>query len=235
MGRCGQAQGPESQPCVGHAGHSPLKAISAQVLCDFPHTAGAIPADYLLDLIPLIRPRAFSIASSLLVRACGDSTQGQPQGCGAWDCWARLLGMVYRSGGRPQHLLLIWDHPRVKWVEPGAWVAGRDGPVEQGTHHPLPQAHPLRLQILVAVVQYQTRLKEPRRGLCSSWLASLDPGQGDPCFQEGGDGGLGPGPLLSPVYHGQSWAGAWSLEPLHASHLLPQDLSMCPCGCGRGA
>nr|XP_051694856.1 NADPH-dependent diflavin oxidoreductase 1 isoform X1 [Oryctolagus cuniculus] len=76
-----------------------------EVLCDFPHTAGAIPPDYLLDLIPLIRPRPFSIASSLLV-------------------------------------------------------------------------HPARLQILVAVVQYRTRLKEPRRGLCSSWLASLDPGQG---------------------------------------------------------
>ncbi|XP_060464106.1 NADPH-dependent diflavin oxidoreductase 1 isoform X1 [Panthera onca] len=76
-----------------------------EVLCDFPHTAGAVPADYLLDLIPPIRPRAFSIASSLL-------------------------------------------------------------------------AHPSRLQILVAVVHYRTRLKEPRRGLCSSWLASLDPGRG---------------------------------------------------------
>ncbi|XP_021506782.1 NADPH-dependent diflavin oxidoreductase 1 isoform X2 [Meriones unguiculatus] len=76
-----------------------------EVLCDFPNTAGAIPPDYLLDLIPRIRPRAFSIASSLL-------------------------------------------------------------------------AHPRRLQILVAVVEYKTRLKDPRRGLCSSWLASLDPGQG---------------------------------------------------------
>ncbi|NP_001239470.1 NADPH-dependent diflavin oxidoreductase 1 isoform 2 [Mus musculus] len=78
-----------------------------EVLCDFPHTAGAIPPDYLLDLIPRIRPRAFSIASSLL-------------------------------------------------------------------------AHPRRLQILVAVVKYQTRLKEPRHGLCSSWLASLNPGQAGP-------------------------------------------------------
>lgn len=76
-----------------------------EVLCDFPHTAAAVPPDYLLDLIPALRPRAFSIASSL-------------------------------------------------------------------------QAQPCRLQILVAVVQYRTRLKEPRRGLCSSWLASLDPAQG---------------------------------------------------------
>ncbi|XP_043326111.1 NADPH-dependent diflavin oxidoreductase 1 isoform X2 [Cervus canadensis] len=81
------------------------RRTALEVLCDFPHTAAAVPPDYLLDLVPLIRPRAFSIASSL-------------------------------------------------------------------------RAHPLRLQILVAVVQYQTRLREPRRGLCSSWLASLDPAQG---------------------------------------------------------
>uniref|UniRef100_A0A8C2SL75 NADPH-dependent diflavin oxidoreductase 1 n=1 Tax=Capra hircus TaxID=9925 RepID=A0A8C2SL75_CAPHI len=105
---CGQglASGPGRLAAVRVA--LPAEAalpLPPQVLCDFPHTAAAIPPDYLLDLLPLIRPRAFSIASSL-------------------------------------------------------------------------RAHPSRLQILVAVVQYRTRLREPRRGLCSSWLASLDPVQG---------------------------------------------------------
>ncbi|KAG8010965.1 NADPH-dependent diflavin oxidoreductase 1 [Nibea albiflora] len=41
------------------------------------------------------------------------------------------------------------------------------------------QAHPNRLQILVAVVSYKTKMYKPRRGLCSTWLASLDPAQGE--------------------------------------------------------
>ncbi|XP_072792598.1 NADPH-dependent diflavin oxidoreductase 1 isoform X2 [Taeniopygia guttata] len=82
------------------------RRTTLEVLWDFPHATCAIPADYLLDLIPRIRPRAFSIASSMLAR-------------------------------------------------------------------------PERLQILVAVVRYKTRLSKPRRGLCSTWLASLNPEQGD--------------------------------------------------------
>ncbi|MEQ2167034.1 hypothetical protein GOODEAATRI_000087, partial [Goodea atripinnis] len=41
------------------------------------------------------------------------------------------------------------------------------------------KVHPNRLQILVAVVLYRSKLFKPRRGLCSSWLASLDPEQGE--------------------------------------------------------
>ncbi len=36
-----------------------------QVLADFPHATSIIPLDYLFDLIPPLKPRAFSIASSL--------------------------------------------------------------------------------------------------------------------------------------------------------------------------
>ncbi|XP_010013813.1 PREDICTED: NADPH-dependent diflavin oxidoreductase 1, partial [Nestor notabilis] len=75
------------------------RRTTLEVMWDFPHTTCAIPPDYLLDLIPRIRPRAFSIASSML--------------------------------------------------------------------------------ILMAVVRYKTRLSKPRRGLCSTWLASLNPDQGD--------------------------------------------------------
>ncbi|XP_012708989.2 NADPH-dependent diflavin oxidoreductase 1 [Fundulus heteroclitus] len=41
------------------------------------------------------------------------------------------------------------------------------------------KVHQNRLQILMAVVRYRTKLHKPRRGLCSSWLASLDPQQGE--------------------------------------------------------
>nr|XP_061800696.1 NADPH-dependent diflavin oxidoreductase 1-like isoform X2 [Nerophis lumbriciformis] len=41
------------------------------------------------------------------------------------------------------------------------------------------RAYPHRLQILVAVVKYKTKIYKPRRGLCSTWLASLDPTIGD--------------------------------------------------------
>ncbi|XP_072841185.2 NADPH-dependent diflavin oxidoreductase 1 isoform X1 [Pogona vitticeps] len=81
------------------------RRTTLEVLCDFPHTTCAIPCDYLLDLIPRIRPRAFSIASSMLVQ-------------------------------------------------------------------------PNRIEILVAVVRYKTLLSKPRRGLCSTWLASLEPQNG---------------------------------------------------------
>ncbi|XP_073717118.1 NADPH-dependent diflavin oxidoreductase 1 [Misgurnus anguillicaudatus] len=39
--------------------------------------------------------------------------------------------------------------------------------------------HPNRIQILLAVVRYKTKLFKPRKGLCSSWLASLDPSKGE--------------------------------------------------------
>lgn len=41
------------------------------------------------------------------------------------------------------------------------------------------KAHPDRLQILVAVVSYKTKMFKLRKGLCSNWLASLEPNKED--------------------------------------------------------
>ncbi|XP_069940064.1 NADPH-dependent diflavin oxidoreductase 1 isoform X1 [Cherax quadricarinatus] len=77
--------------------HRPKRSIM-EVLDDFPHTKNNIPFDYLFDLVPAIKARSYSIASSSL-------------------------------------------------------------------------AIPNKVQLLVAVVQYQTILKRPRLGLCTNWLA----------------------------------------------------------------
>lgn len=37
------------------------------------------------------------------------------------------------------------------------------------------QAFEHQIQILMAVVEYKTKLQRPRRGVCSTWLASLNP------------------------------------------------------------
>jgi sulfite reductase alpha subunit-like flavoprotein len=75
-----------------------------EVFADFPKTTRRIERlEQLLDLVPSIKPRAFSIASS-------------------------------------------------------------------------PSLHKSRIQLLVAVVEYKTRLYETRKGTCSYWLSTLKPG-----------------------------------------------------------
>ncbi|GFT20663.1 NADPH-dependent diflavin oxidoreductase 1 [Nephila pilipes] len=78
-----------------------------EVLKDFPNTTPHVPFEYFFDMIPSIRTRSFSIASSL-------------------------------------------------------------------------RAHPQELHLLVAVVQYKTRLRKPRQGLCSNWLTTLKSGSSIP-------------------------------------------------------
>ncbi|WAR31737.1 NDOR1-like protein [Mya arenaria] len=80
-------------------------SAEGQVLHDFPKTSPNIPFQYLFDMIPVLQPRSFSIASSI-------------------------------------------------------------------------KAHPGEIHLLVAVVKYKTRIQAPRQGVCSTWLASLDPSCG---------------------------------------------------------
>ncbi|XP_067132918.1 NADPH-dependent diflavin oxidoreductase 1-like [Centruroides vittatus] len=92
---------PEGQEELYSYCNRPRRTI-LEVLQDFPHTTPHVPFEYFFDLIPPIKPRLFSIASS-------------------------------------------------------------------------PLAHPGEIHLLVAIVKYRTKLHAPREGLCSNWLASLQP------------------------------------------------------------
>ncbi|PSN42116.1 hypothetical protein C0J52_02968 [Blattella germanica] len=49
-----------------------------------------------------------------------------------------------------------------------------------------PQAHKGEIHVLVAIVKYRTKLVTPRLGLCSNWLASLEPGAKIPIWIKNG-------------------------------------------------
>lgn len=72
-----------------------------EVMLDFPNTTPHVPFEYLLDMIPAMRPRSYSIASS-------------------------------------------------------------------------PNTSPDRIELLYAVVNYRTRLRKPRIGLCTNWMSHLE-------------------------------------------------------------
>ncbi|KAI0705984.1 riboflavin synthase domain-like protein [Cerioporus squamosus] len=91
-----------------------------------------IPRDYIFDLFPPLRPRQFSIASSI-------------------------------------------------------------------------KAHPRSVQLCIAIVQYRTFLKIPRRGVCTTWLADLQPGhQLRLGFQKGFI--TLPSPSTPDQHYGDKWA-----------------------------
>jgi sulfite reductase alpha subunit-like flavoprotein len=92
-----------------------------EVLLDFRHTK--VPKEYIFDLFPLMRPREFSIASSIKVRST------------------------------PTRCL----RPSLTHAE---------------------QKHPKSIQLCMAIVKYKTNLKHARKGLCTTWLAGLEPSMG---------------------------------------------------------
>lgn len=92
---------PEGQEELFAYCNRPRRTI-LEVFHDFPVSQAAVPFPYLFDLIPLLQPRAFSIASSA-------------------------------------------------------------------------HCHANHIQILMAVVRYRSKLHRPRQGICSTWLATVEP------------------------------------------------------------
>lgn len=218
----------EVRAAVGRRAGPGLRATASRGPCRLKPTRGCVcPGAVRLPAHGRSPPRRLSAGphppdppSGLLHRLLS-AGEGGAQSWSQGRCVGRR--QAYRWGGGPRSSTSthIWAQPSGEWVRLEARAdRGQESPVEPDSHRPIPQAHPSRLQILVAVVQYQTRLKEPRRGLCSSWLASLDPGQGDPCFLEGRVEDWARG-LCSPLSTTASpRLGRWSSAPLHASFFL---------------
>lgn len=97
-----------------------------EVLFDFQKSACQLPLAYLFDLIPAIKPRAFSIASSLKVYT--------------------LSLFLFLACLCIHCIILICN---------------------------LKKSDPHQLEILVAIVEYKTKLLNPRKGICSTWLSRL--------------------------------------------------------------
>jgi len=80
--------------------------------------------------------------------------------------------------------------------------------------------HPTRLQLAVAIVKYRTRLREPRRGVCTAWLASLPVGLEIPFRIEKGTMQL-PSDDTTPVIYVGPGTGVAPMRSLLQRRLLP--------------
>ncbi len=135
------------------------------MLYDFRHTTPNIPFDYLFDLFPVIKPRSFSIASSnklmpskiyMYVAYCFVSTRTR-----------RLANLKVDTDINVSSCLCRWfantscqcqrQYIAQHFIKPTTFSSEK-------------------LQLLVAVVHYRSKLAKPRLGLCSNYLAGLKPG-----------------------------------------------------------
>ncbi|XP_065830263.1 NADPH-dependent diflavin oxidoreductase 1-like [Oscarella lobularis] len=86
-----------------------------------------------------------------------------------------LYSYCYRP--RRTTLEVMQDFPGASQNVPFSYLFDLIGPIQARAFSiaSSPSAHPGEIHLLVAVVEYKTKLHKPRQGLCSTWLASLQP------------------------------------------------------------
>ncbi|XP_058465305.1 NADPH-dependent diflavin oxidoreductase 1 [Malaya genurostris] len=143
-------------------------------------TLGTLAQQY-WDLTAIPRARAFAI----LARTCTDELEREKlQEFSSYEGQEEL----YSYANRPRRTILevLGDFPHACKALTLAALFELFQPIKPRAFSIASSAASGKLQILVAVIEYNTKLKQPRRGLCSNWLKRLQPGEALRMWTRGG-------------------------------------------------
>lgn len=123
------------------------------------------------DLTAIPRARAFAV----LARTCPNELE-----CEKLQEFSSYEGQeeLFSYANRPRRTILevLQDFPHASGALTLAALFELFQPIKPRAFSIASSAASGKLQILVAVIDYRTKLKEPRKGLCSNWLKRLQPG-----------------------------------------------------------
>lgn len=123
------------------------------------------------DLTAIPRARAFAV----LARTCPNDLE-----CEKLREFSSYEGQeeLFSYANRPRRTILevLQDFPHATGALTMAALFELFQPIKPRAFSIASSAASGKLQILVAVIEYRTKLKEPRKGLCSNWLKRLQPG-----------------------------------------------------------
>ncbi|XP_058813460.1 NADPH-dependent diflavin oxidoreductase 1 [Topomyia yanbarensis] len=123
------------------------------------------------DLSAIPRARAFAV----LARTCTDELEREKlKELSSYEGQEELY--AYANRPRRTILELLQDFPHACSALSLAALFELFQPIKPRAFSIASSAASGKLQILVAVIEYKTKLKQPRRGLCSNWLKRLQPG-----------------------------------------------------------
>ncbi|XP_055525881.1 NADPH-dependent diflavin oxidoreductase 1 [Wyeomyia smithii] len=136
-----------------------------------PLSLGTIAQQY-WDLSAIPRARAFAV----LARFCSDELEREKlEDFSSYEGQEELFSYANRPRRTILEVLQDFPHACQSLTLPALFELFQ--PIKARPFSIASSAASNKLKILVAVIEYQTKLKQPRLGLCSNWLKGLKPGR----------------------------------------------------------